>query len=449
MTRTMEATEFYRSRFAQFESAVAGTEPAGVRRIRRAAIARFAELGFPTTDNEEWRHTDVTPIATIPFRDADYSPVAPAAEKLARVTFDAAGYSQLVFLNGRFSPDLSALRPLPVGVTAGSLAAALGTDPSGVEPYLARYARYEDRAFVALNTAFLKDGAFVYVPSNTVVDEPLHLLYASTAEGEATVSHPRNLIVMGPGSRASIVESYVGLDDGLYFTNAVTELVLGENAVLEHCTLQRESTEAFHVATLAVHQEGGSRFSSHSIALGGAIARNEITAALEGEGIECTLNGLYAETGRQHVDTRTRIDHAKPRCASRQFYKGILGGRATGVFNGKILVRQDAQKTDARQTTKNLLLSEDAVIHTKPQLEIFADDVKCMHGATVGSLDEEAIFYLRSRGIGKEAARRLMTHVFAGEIINQIGIIPIRTQLAALLSAWVSQDERAWETFRT
>jgi Fe-S cluster assembly protein SufD len=320
-------------------------------------------------------------------------------------------------------------------VKAGSLATALNSDSALVEPHLARHAGYQDHPFVALNTAFLQDGAFVSIPRGKAVERPIHLLFVSTHDrrGTATVSHPRNLILAGDDSQAMVIESYIGLNNALYFTNAVTEIVAGENAVVAHYKLQRESEEAFHISTVQASLSHNSNFSSHSIDLGGALVRNDVNAVLDGKGIECTLDGLYMVAGRQHVDNHTRIDHVKPHCSSRELYKGVLGGRSKGVFNGKIYVHKDAQKTDAKQTNKNLLLSEDAVINTKPQLEIYADDVKCTHGTTIGQLDQEAIFYLRSRGIDLEAARGLLTYAFASEMIGRIKVEPVRAQLETLL----------------
>src|SRR5262249_887706 len=273
------------------------------------------------------------------------------------------------------------------------------------EPHLARHARFQTNAFTALNTAFIRDGACVLVPKGKTLTEPIHLLFVSSTFGEGAVAHPRNLIVVGPSSQITLVEEYVALDESVYFSNAVTEVVAGENAVIDHYKVQRESREAFHIATVQVHQERSSNFSCHSIGLGGGLARTDINVMLDGEGCECVLNGLYLATGHQLIDNHTRIDHAKPHCTSHELYKGILDGKGRGVFNGKIYVHQDAQKTDAKQTNQTLLLSDDAVINTKPQLEIFADDVKCTHGATVGQLDDNAIFYLRSRGIDAAAAR--------------------------------------------
>jgi Fe-S cluster assembly protein SufD len=315
-----------------------------------------------------------------------------------------------------------------------------------VQQHLARYARYRDRAFVALNTALMEDGAYVRIPRGVIVEEPIHLLFVgSAADGAPAVSHPRILIVAEENSQATVIETFVGVGDGVgrptpglpdggvYFTNAVTEIVAAENAVLDHYRVQRESETAFHIATQWVQQARSSNFASHAISLGGALVRTDITAVLDGPGIESTLNGLYVVGGQQHVDTHTAIDHAQPHCNSHELYKGILDGRATAVFNGKIFVRQDAQKTDAKQTNQNLLLSRDAVIDTKPQLEIFADDVRCTHGATVGQLDADALFYLRSRGIDAAEARALLTYAFASDILGRIKVAPLRTALEELL----------------
>lgn len=438
MKEVLSATDLYRSELSRFEREVAGATPAWVRGLRQTASARFTKLGFPMTHHEEWRHTSVTPIVEIPFTLAGHGPEITSAEIESVASWVGPGH-RLTFVNGHFSPSLSSLNPLPRGVIVGSLADSCATVSNLLEPHLGRYAHHEDQTFVALNTAFLNDGAFIYLPPNTVVEEPILVVFVSRPNGEATVSHPRVLIVAGPSSQATIVESYAGLKDDLYFTNAVTEVVLGEEAVLDHHLLQQESKAAYHIATLAVHQDRCSRFTSHSLAIGSALARSEIHGLLADEGISCTLRGVYAATGRQHVDTHTRIDHAKPRCTSLQLYKGILGGHASGVFNGRILVRQDAHKTDARQTNNNLLLSEHAVIHTTPQLEIFADDVKCAHGATAGQLDRDALFYLRSRGIDLEDARRLMTHVFGSEVIRLIIHDMIRNRFTELLSQWTSQ----------
>ena len=395
-------------------------------RLRKKGIERFEKLGFPTMRHEEWRFTNLAPLTKIPFRLPE--PGGPGQDMPSSVIFTGASSPRLVFINGHSAPGLSALKPLPKGVVVGGMA-------PWAEEYLGRHARYQDHAFTALNTAFCQQGAAIRIPDGVVLDAPIHLVFISAVPGEPTVSHPRVLIVVGANSRAAIVESYLGRDGDVYLTNAVTEVTAGENAVLDHYKLEQESREAFHIATLQVLQSRGSKFSSHSIALGGSLVRNEINVVFDAEGGECTLNGLYMATGRQLIDNHTVIDHAKPRCASHELYKGILADQARGVFNGKIYVRQDAQKTDAKQTNQTLLLSDDATINTKPQLEIYADDVKCTHGATVGQLDEEALFYLRSRGISRSEARRILTFAFANDIIGRIAIEPMRERLEELLLA--------------
>jgi Fe-S cluster assembly protein SufD len=282
----------------------------------------------------------------------------------------------------------------------------------------------------------------VFIPQGLVLEGPLSLLFIATVRGEPTASYPRNLIVAGPDSRATIIESYIGLEPGVYFTNAVTELIVGEHAVIEHTRLQLESLEAFHIATLQVQQDRGSTATSHSITLGGALVRNEVNVVLAGEGGEGTLNGLYMVTGEQHVDNHTRIDHMQPHCTSRELYKGVLDRKARGVFSGKIVVHKAAQKTDATQANKNLLLSGDALVESKPQLEIFNNDVRCTHGSTIGKLDPDAVFYLRARGIDVGAARRLLTYAFVSEILGRLTVEPLRRQLEERLFTQIQTDAR-------
>jgi len=290
-----------------------------------------------------------------------------------------------------------------------------------------------------LNAAFLADGAFILLPDGAEFQQPIHLLYVATGQGEPTFVTPRNLVVTGRHCRLAIVESYVALAGGTYLTNVVSEVVLGEDSVLEHDKLQLESLNAYHVGTTHTQLAARSTMTSNAITLGGSIVRNTITAVLDAQGIECTLNGLSLGTGRQLVDNHTAIDHAKPHCASHELYKAILDGSARGVFNGKIFVRKDAQKTDAKQTNKTLLLSEEATIDTKPQLEIFADDVKCTHGATVGQIDEEQLFYLRSRGVDEASARDILTYAFAHDVIGRLHVDPLREQLDGMLHARLRQ----------
>ncbi len=363
--------------------------------IREEARKRFADLGFPTTHDEDWRFTSVAPIARTRFEQRGAGP-RPAAGS----------------------------QPAP-GVRITKLS------ESPVEPYLARYASYQNNAFVALNTANFEDGLFVHIAKGAVIEEPIELIVQSSANGHPTVSHPRILIVAEPDSQATIIESYTG-NGGAYFTNPVTEIVAGDHAVIDHYKLQTESAHAFHVSTLQVQVGRDTNFRSHSLSFGGGLVRNDVNAVLA-EGCECTLNGLYLAAGEQHIDNHTSIDHAKPHAASHELYKGILEGHSNAVFNGKILVRKDAQKTDAKQTNKNLVLSEDAVINTKPELQILADDVRCTHGATIGQLDAEAIFYLQSRGIGLADARNLLILAFARDIVDRIKVAPLRERLERLL----------------
>jgi Fe-S cluster assembly protein SufD len=428
---TAEAKDFYLSRFADRERQKPRGEPWSDE-IRHSAIARFAALGFPTTRDEEWKYTSVAPIVKVPFAPRNGADADIDDKRIDELI--ETGENRLVFINGHFSDRLSRLVGLPEGVIACGLAAAMSDSRERVEPHWARYADYQHQGFVALNTALMEDGAFLFVPAGAVVEAPIHFLFISSAADEATASHPRSLIVLESAGQATVVESYLSFDRTVYFTNAVTEIAVGEDGVLDHYKLQSESEKAFHIGTHQAHLERGANFSSHSIALGGALARNDANAALDGEGGDCTLNGLYLTYGRQHVDNHTRIDHVKPRCASRELYKGIMGGKSRGVFNGKIFVHKAAEKTDARQTNRNLLLSEEAWIDTKPQLEIYNNDVKCSHGSTIGQLDENALFYLRARGIDTRTAIELLTRGFAGEITGRVKNASVARWIEKLLA---------------
>ncbi len=430
----------YLAEFERFQRELPAGEPAAVRALRRAAIERFAALGFPTSRQEEWRQTNVAPIAQGAFHRPESDPDAVDPEQIAPFDFTAA--ARLVFVDGRFSARLSAIESLPEGTIVTGLAQALARAPEiveKIEPWLGQLARFESHPFVALNTAFLRDGAFVWVPRGAVVG-PIHLLFLSGSEnGRATVSFPRNLIVTGENSQLTVVETYAGT--GAYFNCPVTELAVGPNSAVDHYKVQRESREAFHMATFQVRGERDCVPSSHSIALGGALVRNDVNAVLDGEGIDCILNGLYVLDGSQFVDNHMRVEHAKPHCASHELYKGVLDGKSRSIFNGLIHVHKGAQKTDAKQSNRNLLLSRDAVANSNPQLEIYADDVKCTHGSTVGQLDEDAVFYLRSRGIGREAARSLLTYAFASDIVERIKVEPVRRDLEEFLFARLPKGE--------
>jgi Fe-S cluster assembly protein SufD len=441
-----EATkDFYLANFAQFEREIASNGQAWTQPLREAAIARFAELGFPTTRLEEWKYTNVAPIARMPLQPAQPTAHALASEALAAATIPELVCAQLVFINGHYASELSALQALPQGVEVSSLALALSRRPSWLEAHLAHYASFDDAAFVALNTAFMQDGACVYVRRGMVVDVPIHLVFISLPQGQATVSHPRNLLVLEDSAQATVIESYIGLGEDVYLTNAVTELVVGQNSSAEHLRLEWESRSAFHVAALQVQQGRSSNVVSHAMAVGGVLARHDINVALNGEGGENTLNGLFMAADQQHIDNHTRIDHVRPHCTSRELYKGILAGKGRGVFNGKIVVHKDAQQTDAMQTNKNLLLSQDASIDTKPQLEIFNNDVKCSHGSTIGRLDANSLFYLRTRGLDEEDARSLLTYAFASELVNRISLQPLRTKLNDLVLTWLPRSQRVKE----
>jgi len=429
----------YLSGFEAFEKNYAQSSPSWLRALRKAGIAHFDELGFPTPAHEEWRFTDVAPLAALPFRPAHQPGVrtVPPAD-LARFQFDGLTAHHLVFVDGHFAPDLSKLAARPEGLIVGSLAAAMLCHTALVEPYLGRTGPHQTDAFAALNTAFVQDGAFVYVRKGAASGLPIHLLFIATQAG--SVNQPRNLIVTEADTEISLIEDYVSLEGVTSFTNTVTEIFAGESSTLTHLKLQREAATTFHVATIEAHAQGHSRVSSHSLALGGRLTRNNINLRFKAERCEGLLNGLFFARGEQLMDHHTIADHAHPHCQSHEFYHGILADRSRGVFNGKILVRKDAQKTDAKQTNKNLLLGTEATIHSKPQLEIFADDVKCTHGATVGQLDEEAIFYLRSRGIGETAARQMLVKAFASDVLNRIPLAPIRRELDRVLAEQIDAE---------
>jgi Fe-S cluster assembly protein SufD len=410
MTSVLEQASSYLEPFTQLKSA----EP-WLQRLRDQAFERFTELGFPTTHDEEWRFTNVAPIAKAAFQPAQ----RPDFWGANLESFPA---TQFVFVNGYYVPEMSS-QTLPAGVTRKEISAA--------EQHLGRYASFERHPFVALNTAFIEEGAFMEVARGAIVSQPIHLVYLFTGESQA-ISHPRNLVLIGSQAQVTVVESFAGIGSHKYFTNAVTEIVAGESAIVDHYKVQQEAAQAFHIASMHVQLARDANFTSHSISLGGALVRNDITGILS-EGTECTMNGFYHVTGTQHVDNHTTIDHAKPHGTSHELYKGILDGKATAVFNGKILVRKDAQKTDAKQTNKNLVLSEDAAINTKPELQIWADDVRCTHGATIGQIDQESVFYLQSRGIGRDEARSILTLAFARDILDRIKIEPLREQLERLV----------------
>ena len=427
-------TEPYVRQFEAVGGNGGGDGPSWLPRVRRAAMDRFATVGFPSSRDEEWRFTPVSPIAQTDFRPA--APAKLTRSALQPFLFGHPEWPQLVFVNGKFAPDLSVLPSLPLGVRLGNLATALAGDTTLLERHLTRHAAPETTPFAALNTAFIRDGALVYVPVDTALDRPVHLLFVTSPDAGGTVAHPRNLIIVERGAKASVVESYVSLAGGAtYFTNAVTEVVSGEDAWTEHTRIQRESERAYHVGLTHVDQARGSHYRSFTLAMGGAIARLNLHVRLNAPGIETLMYGLYLTHGDQLVDNHTAIYHDHPECNSWEVYKGVLDDRSRAVFNGKVFVKPEAQKTDAKQTNRNLLLSSGAKVDTKPQLEIFADDVKCTHGATVGFLDPAALFYLRSRGLPPAVARKVLTYAFAGEVVNEVALEPVRRELDRLVLA--------------
>ncbi len=417
-----------------------------VHALRQEGARRFAELGIPTPKDEEYKYTPLRPLEEMRFQPA-YGATVSRAEFEATLLGRLEGI-HLVFVNGEYAPELSSEQALPEGVAIGSLGKALEQCPALVERYLTQVAKISDAdklgqpvyPFVALNTAFLGEGAFVFVPENVHVDAPIYISYLTKSEHGVFASHPRTLIVLEAGARAGVAEVYQGLK-GPYFTNAVTEVVVKEGAVLEHVRVQDETAEGLHLGAVQAYQRRDSTWRSLTIHLGARIGRADVGLYLDGENTESVLDGIYVGTGEQILDLHSRIDHAKPHCHSFQIVKGILADRARGVFNGKIFVYQDAQKTDAKQTNQAMLLSKTASVDTKPQLEIFADDVKCTHGATVGQLREDALFYLRARGIPLREAQALLTYAFVSEVLEPLADEGLRHVLEARLFAKLEESE--------
>lgn len=401
-------------------------EPSWLREVRRVAMNRFVAEGFPSTKNEDWHFTSVAPIGERVFSPAVAGAVF-TPDVLAKFSHGQ-DWHTFVFVNGRLA---SGSGDVPSGVTVGGLAASIEKNDGVLQRHFGRLAGAETGAFTALNTAFAQDGAVVRISADTVIAKPIHLLFISDANAEGTAIHTRNLIFAERHSESTVIESYVSLGGDVYFTNAVTEAFVADGARLGHYKLQTESRNAFHVGTAQAHQARDSRYESFSFATGARLSRTNVYTTLAGEAAEAVLNGLYMVDGVQHVDHQTRIEHVAPNCPSHELYKGILDGRSHGVFNGKVYVHPEAQKTDGKQSNNNLLLSDQARIDTKPQLEIFADDVKCTHGATVGRLDETALFYMRSRGIGMSQARRLLTYAFAADVIEKLELESLRESLEA------------------
>lgn len=429
---TEGAVARYQEAFTQFERE--HPAPAWLTTKRREAIATFGRLGFPTVRDEEWKYTDITPAANLVATPIFHFELNGAASQVrTQLPFQELEGHRLAFVNGHFAPDLSHVGALPGGVEVRPISEAIAADSERVQQALGRSVDGEE-TFVALNTAFAQDGAFVFVPAGVELAEPVHLLFLTTGE-TATVSHPRNLILLGHNAGLKLVETYCTSTEGVYLTNAVTEIETGDGSRLEHVKVQLESPKAFHVSTTQIGAARDSQLRSSTLNIGGRIVRNNPTAIMQGQGAEVTLDGIVLTDNEQHVDNHTTMDHAEPHCNSHELYAHVLNDKSVGVFNGKIFVRLDAQKTDAKQSNRTILLSGDATINAKPQLEILADDVRCTHGATIGQLDEEAQFYLQARGIPKREARSILIRAFASEVLEPISLDVVRDEMEERITA--------------
>ena len=433
MMQTNEINKWYISIFDDFERNLNGESKSPIHQLRRKAIQDFSQLSFPTNKDEEWRFTNISPLLKHKFNPAiNVSYVA--KEEVDRFRFSGLKCSLMVFVNGFFSDELSNIRSIKDKITIKSISTAFKENNPQIQKHFDHYADSSAQIFTALSTAYIMDGAFIHVPENIIVEEPIHILFLSTSPNGKILSHPRNLIITEKNSQLLFIEHYAGLDNSIYFTNAVTEISAGENSVVHHTKIQEESKSSFHIARMETVQERNSCFTSNMISLGGEITRNDFNTRFNNTGGESELNGLFLIDDSQLFDAHTLIDHASPHCNSHELYRGILDGKSRGVFNGKVIVRKDAQKTNAFQENNNIILSNEALVDTKPQLEIFADDVKCSHGATVGQLDNEALFYLKSRGIGEEKSRDILIHAFASDVVRRIKIDKIKDHIENILT---------------
>ncbi len=444
MTTAVAGTDRYLAEFESLERRTSTRTPAWLAELRRSAMERFVERGFPTTRDEDWRYTNLAALTATPFRMASSAAHAVVStEMVQRSVIGPSAWPRLVFVDGRYAQLHSFGQALPGDARLSSLAGALGDEDKLVERHLARHASWEADVFAALSTAFAEDGALLHVPAEAVITAPIELVFLTTQAG--VLSQPRILIVAGPHSRFTVVERYVGLTDEACFVNAVSELAVGRGASVDHYVLQEQGAATCHMAGIHAALERDSAFSTCEATFGARLARTTLGVRFGGEGGRASLAGLYVTGGRQHVDHHVTVDHAVPRCSSRQLYKGVLDGSARAVFDGRVIVRPNAQKTHAAQTNKHLLLSDGVEVDSKPRLEIFADDVKCTHGAAEGQLAPEAIFYLRSRGLNESAARQLLTLGFVREVVDRIAVEPIRSYLDRALEARLGTEHRSKE----
>jgi len=441
MNALQETTAVYPEQFERLRARRAADEPAWLQPLREHARARFAELGWPTTKHEGWRFTNIKPIAAESFALLEDSEVSLSETRLRPFFLPGTDAVRLTFVNGIFREELSRLDGLPPGARVMTLRRALSEEGEALQSRLTHYADYQQDAFAALNTAFLEDGVCVFAEPGVVIDTPIHAIHVAVKVKRPFMTHPRVLIALEANAGATFVESHIALDDSRCFTNGVTEAALGPGARLAHCQMDAHGDASFHINTLQACLSRDSRLASHHLLVGGAIARNNLRVRFDAPGGEAALNGLYIGRDRQLLDNDVFIDHAHPHCRSEQYFKGVLEDAAHAVFTGRVVVRQDAQKTDAKQTNRNLLLADTARIDAKPQLEIYADDVKCAHGATTGHLDEDALFYLISRGLDRKTARDLLLYGFAHEVIERMSPEPFRMMAERFLHDRFAQSK--------
>jgi Fe-S cluster assembly protein SufD len=436
MTQVAEKTSPSLTHFTRLEKQLnVISSPSWLEKLRIGAMARFEEVGFPAPRSEAWRHTNIKPIVGTEWELADADAMTGAAELVEKFTFGDEAVAELVFVNGHYHGELSRLGKLPRGARVGSLAEAIAKEGDVVQKHLTKYASIEANPFVALNTGLIADGAYVHLPAGAKIEQPIHILLVSTGGAKPAAAHPRVLVVTEENVHATVVESYVGHEGETYFTNTVTEIVCGADSHVDHCRLQQESTAAYHVSTMQVELAKSATFVSHACTIGGKITRNDLNCIMNGEHAYATLNGLVMIGGEQHCDNHTLLRHEKANCPSHELYKHVLDGKASAVFKGQIFVQKDAQKTDSKQTSKTLLLSDDAYMNSQPALEIYADDVKCTHGSTTGPVDEDMVFYLRTRGVGLQAARHLLTYAFAADVTRRIKVEPVRRRIEDYMAA--------------
>ena len=447
MTQSPTKSTNYAAAFKAFRKSRGADGPAWLKNLGDRAWSSFSQLGFPTArrGNEKWKYTNVAPIANAGFGHSwDLNPDDDSATgNLQELVPMEKEWVNVVFVDGRFSSSLSTIPETANGARVTSLREAVKRDGTVVKQHMAEHASFEEDGFTALNTAFLGDGAFVHVPESCVSSAPVHLVFVTTERALPRVSYPRTLIVVDRNANLTVMETHVGPPDAQYFTNAVTEIAVGDGAQVDHYRLLLDGQQAFHVGTSRIRQGQDSRFTSASFAMGATLARNDFQVLLDGAGASCILNGLYLTSDLQHVDNLINIDHAMPYTSSRLSYKGILDGKSKAVFGGQVLVRKDAQKVNAQQSDKNLILSDQAEVDSKPSLLIYADDVQCGHGATAGHVDEDSLFYMRSRGLTPETASQMLVHAFAREIIETVTLESLREFLDGLfMRAIAAKDLR-------